>query len=97
MKGEDEKIVSRRGMVLGRGKGKQRAPPPRKKSAYTTDVYFGTVFRPNTPNVRSSLCSPERAVYLGGAGGAPPKKKFWIRACVAAGRPLPFKIFWIRP
>jgi len=30
----------------------------REKSAYTTDVYFGTVFRPNTPNFGGSLRSP---------------------------------------
>jgi len=34
--------------------------PSREKSGYTTSVYFGTVFRPNTPSFRSSLRSPER-------------------------------------
>jgi len=41
------------------------APPPPEKSAYTTGVYFGTVFRPNTPNFRGSLRSPERNTVSG--------------------------------
>jgi len=36
----------------------QRGAHPREKSAYTTDVYFGAVFRPNTPNFCGSLRSP---------------------------------------
>jgi len=33
------------------------ARPSREKSAYTTGVYFGTVFRPNTPNFGPSAMS----------------------------------------
>jgi len=32
--------------------------PEKSQRTYTTDVYFGTVFRPNTPNFRGSLRSP---------------------------------------
>jgi len=37
--------------------------PSREKSAYTTGVYFGRVFRQNTPNFCGSLRSPERVGF----------------------------------
>jgi len=36
--------------------------PSREKSAYTTGVYFGTVFRPNTPNFRDAPLPKKKSI-----------------------------------
>jgi len=57
--------------------------PSREKSAYTTGVYFGTVFRPNAPIFCGSLRSPERGISCCVGVMHPSRKKF-IDPCLTS-------------
>jgi len=54
----------------------------REKSAYTTGVYFGTVFPSNTPNFRGSLRSPESDCSWLARGIAPLPRIFFRAPCL---------------
>jgi len=58
------------------------ARPSREKSAYLCGVHFGTVFRPNTPNFRGSLRSPNRARGGPYRGDAPLPENFFLDLCL---------------